>query len=294
MKTCKQCGSINADDAKFCTNCGTPFEAETDKPIQEESPSKSESSLSSATAQPVQEDMGFVDAIKICFKKYATFKGRATRAEFWSFSMLFSFVVAIPVLFLSSSPNNTIGVVLLYAVLLPLLCPMLAVAVRRLHDSGLSAWWLLLGLIPYLGGLIFFWYSIKESEEKDNKYGAFVNYKVKRSFYIALVLWIAIEILGIIISINSINKTINDISQYNNEYVNMNDDTSATTRLEEEVKERFDEIYEEDSLSATEVCLNQVDDSTYNGTIYINGYQESLPIIVHYDGYEINFDILEQ
>lgn len=36
--------------------------------------------------------MGFVDAIKVCFNKYATFTGRASRAEYWWW-VLFTFVV---------------------------------------------------------------------------------------------------------------------------------------------------------------------------------------------------------
>ena len=33
--------------------------------------------------------MGFLEAIMVCFKKYATFSGRATRSEFWYFFLFY-------------------------------------------------------------------------------------------------------------------------------------------------------------------------------------------------------------
>lgn len=84
-------------------------------------------------------------AILSCFKKYAVFKGRSSRSEFWFF-FLFYFVIStifplIPFL-------GVIGGILS----LVCLCPYLAVCVRRLHDTGKSGKWIFLPLI----GLVFF------------------------------------------------------------------------------------------------------------------------------------------
>ena len=84
--------------------------------------------------------MSFTTAVKTVFQKYATFTGVATRPEYWWF-FLFNFLVAL-----------VLSIVHVYAIQivwdLAVLVPGLAVAVRRLHDTGRSAWWLLASLIP--------------------------------------------------------------------------------------------------------------------------------------------------
>ena len=52
------------------------------------------------------------------------------------------------------------------------LVPNLAVGVRRLHDTGRSGWWSLIGLIPLVGWiLLIIWYCQKENEA-ENRYGS--------------------------------------------------------------------------------------------------------------------------
>ena len=52
------------------------------------------------------------------------------------------------------------------------LVPNLAVGVRRLHDTGRSGWWSLIGLIPLVGWiLLIIWYCQKE-DEAENRYGS--------------------------------------------------------------------------------------------------------------------------
>ena len=55
---------------------------------------------------------------------------------------------------------------------LVLLLPGLAAAARRLHDTGKSAWWLLIGLIPLLGAIVLIVFMVQDSEAGDNAYGA--------------------------------------------------------------------------------------------------------------------------
>ena len=85
-------------------------------------------------------------------KRYANFSGRAPRAEYWWY-MLLLVVLAI----VAMIGDSLIGMSLfgpygpLYAlVLFGTLIPSLAVAVRRLHDTNRSGWWLLLPAIPYV------------------------------------------------------------------------------------------------------------------------------------------------
>lgn len=97
-------------------------------------------------------------------KNYTGFSGRAHRTEFWMFALI-NFVVAfviavIPVVnFLSP----------LYA--LAVLLPSLAVAMRRLHDTGRSGWWLLLLLIPVLGWAVLLIFYCIDSEPGENAFG---------------------------------------------------------------------------------------------------------------------------
>jgi uncharacterized membrane protein YhaH (DUF805 family) len=98
-------------------------------------------------------------------KKYAEFKGRASRSEYWLF-FLFNFLVILTAMLLRDDGSI---VVLAW---LGLAIPNLAVGVRRLHDINMSGWWLLLSLIPFLGSLIMFVFALIPGTEGDNRFGA--------------------------------------------------------------------------------------------------------------------------
>jgi uncharacterized membrane protein YhaH (DUF805 family) len=103
--------------------------------------------------------MTFTESISTCFKKYATFKGRASRSEFWWFQLF---------LFLMGILLNIIGILIFgtdspAAVLLSnlfswgILLPQLAVTCRRLHDTDRSGWWQVLPLgILFVGSILYF------------------------------------------------------------------------------------------------------------------------------------------
>ena len=57
----------------------------------------------------------------------------------------------------------------LYA--LAVLLPSLAVGARRLHDTGRSGWWLLIGLIPCIGFIVLIVFLVQDSQAGDNQYG---------------------------------------------------------------------------------------------------------------------------
>ncbi len=81
-------------------------------------------------------------------RSYAVFNGRAGRSEFWWF-VLAQAVIAIAASILSSVIYE--GIFLLWFLyFFGTLLPSLAVCVRRLHDTGRGAWWLLVGTVPTL------------------------------------------------------------------------------------------------------------------------------------------------
>lgn len=96
--------------------------------------------------------MGFFEAISSCFSKYVQFSGRASRSEFWYFG-LFYFLCALVVSGFEGfgSVGGSLSSLLIF---LGFLLPSLAVAVRRLHDTDRSGWWLLIGLVPVIGPIV--------------------------------------------------------------------------------------------------------------------------------------------
>lgn len=105
--------------------------------------------------------MTFEEAVKTCLTaKYADFKGRASRSEFWWFYLfvclvLFIFaLVTILLMLLETSTLNNVCFALLTLVMVALMLPMLSAMVRRLHDAGKSGWWYFISIIPWIGNLI--------------------------------------------------------------------------------------------------------------------------------------------
>jgi uncharacterized membrane protein YhaH (DUF805 family) len=101
-------------------------------------------------------------AVKVCFKKYADFSGRAARPEFWWF-VLFQFVVSVVLGLVSPQLQGLAG--------LAMLLPGLAVGSRRLHDINKTAWLLLLWLIPVLGWILLIYWAAQPGDAAANKYG---------------------------------------------------------------------------------------------------------------------------
>ena len=89
--------------------------------------------------------MNFKNAIKTCLKdKYANFKGRASRSEFWFFYLFLVIGYAISISTIFISIKLFIGTMSIFV--LAMIIPSLAVTVRRLHDINKSGWFILLPL----------------------------------------------------------------------------------------------------------------------------------------------------
>lgn len=117
-------------------------------------------------------------------RKYADFSGRARRKEYWFF-VLFNVLISIVLAFvdaaigIKSAEGDNLGLLgTLYS--LAVLIPSIAVTVRRLHDTGRSGWYVLLGLIPCVGGIILLVFTIEEGYSGENEYGE--NPKAEETF----------------------------------------------------------------------------------------------------------------
>ena len=107
-------------------------------------------------------------------KKYATFNGRARRKEYWYF-FLFNTIISIVLGVIDSVTGILtfeIGLGLLSCIYsLIILVPYIPVTVRRLHDTGRSSWWLLIGLIPLIGGIVLLVFMVQNSKPGENQFG---------------------------------------------------------------------------------------------------------------------------
>ena len=107
-------------------------------------------------------------------KKYAVFNGRARRKEYWFF-YLFYIIIFIVLAFLdgmTGSFSETVGVGMLSGIfILAMIIPGIAVSIRRLHDTDRSGWWILISLIPLIGGIWFLVLMVLDGTSGQNQYG---------------------------------------------------------------------------------------------------------------------------
>ncbi len=107
-------------------------------------------------------------------KKYTEFSGRSRRKEYWYF-VLFNIIVSfifIAIDFAVGTFNAEAGYGVFNTIYsLAVLLPSIGVAIRRLHDIGRSGWWLLIGLIPFIGFIVLIVFFVKDSQPRENQYG---------------------------------------------------------------------------------------------------------------------------
>lgn len=110
--------------------------------------------------------MNLQEAVRSVLSKYADFTGRARRSEFWFWEL--AVIIASIV---TNIVDAIIDIPLTGAIVgLAVIIPGLAVGARRLHDTGRSGWWQLLGLIPVIGWIILIVWWASDSHP-DNEYG---------------------------------------------------------------------------------------------------------------------------
>jgi len=176
MPNCTKCGAALADNDRFCPACG--------ESVAPANPFAAGNNIESASTQyygssdDAPEIPGFGRAIQICFKKYATFKGRASRSEYWYWTLFTTIINVVLQGLMIAQPDAPAFKGIALIVGLGTLLPGLAVWVRRFHDIGKSGWLNLLffillfvplvNLVAIIISLIFL---VRKSDEGPNKYG---------------------------------------------------------------------------------------------------------------------------
>jgi uncharacterized membrane protein YhaH (DUF805 family) len=105
----------------------------------------------------------------VVLQRYAKFDGRAGRSEFWWF-VLANLIISAVLNILGNVTSLFTVLAVVYS--LGVLIPGIAVAIRRLHDTDKSGWFLLLALIPIVGFIILIVFYAMEGTPGPNKYGA--------------------------------------------------------------------------------------------------------------------------
>ncbi|ANV85221.1 hypothetical protein AWQ21_13060 [Picosynechococcus sp. PCC 7003] len=113
----------------------------------------------------------FVDYYIKAWQNYTNFSGRARRKEFWYvfiINLLISFVLGI-------FQETFLGVIaslvsIIYS--LAFILPGIALSIRRLHDTGRSGWWLLIGFVPIIGVIVLIVFFASDSQPGPNQYNA--------------------------------------------------------------------------------------------------------------------------
>jgi uncharacterized membrane protein YhaH (DUF805 family) len=111
------------------------------------------------------------------WKNYVGFSGRATRTEYWIFvivNFVFLLLLGGASVLISSGESDPTSNPLLFVYIVFVVAsilPRLALMVRRLHDSGKTGLWLLIGLVPVIGEVVLFVFMLRGSQKEDNLYG---------------------------------------------------------------------------------------------------------------------------
>jgi uncharacterized membrane protein YhaH (DUF805 family) len=133
-------------------------------------------------------------------KRYAQFTGRSRRKEYWMFVLFFVILYVIAMTldsllgfgtttrYADMSGNsasvgfNSSGGILTLLAMLALLVPSIAVAVRRLHDTDRSGWWILIGLIPLVGTIVLIVFYCTDGTKGSNRFGEDPKANVQETF----------------------------------------------------------------------------------------------------------------
>ena len=152
-KFCPNCGGATVPNAAFCNVCGASLSGDGSANPYDAGAPLNETAYygDGATVGP-----SFWGAFAHGVKHYADFSGRANRTEWWGYIvvyMLVLFLGAIVAAGVAAAAELELALYgALFLFLAPLVIPTWAVQFRRMHDVGASGLWLLLTLLPFVGG----------------------------------------------------------------------------------------------------------------------------------------------
>ena len=120
--------------------------------------------------------MNISKSIQVCYTKFSTFSGRASRSEYWWFylhSTVMGFLLDISDEVEKSNAFGDfkilvyLGLIIGYSIIT---IPLISAGSRRLHDIGKSGWWQLLAL-TIIGNIPLIVWMVRPGSREFNKYG---------------------------------------------------------------------------------------------------------------------------
>jgi uncharacterized membrane protein YhaH (DUF805 family) len=120
--------------------------------------------------------VGFGEGVKQAFSNGFVYRGRASRSAYWWF-VLFEVIATVVLELLIVIPAAThssaivglfliiVSIAMIYVALVGL-----ALTIRRLHDIDRSGWWVLIGLVPIVGGIVLLIFSLLEGTPGPNRF----------------------------------------------------------------------------------------------------------------------------
>ena len=118
--------------------------------------------------------MGFTEAVRTAFSKPFQVSGRATRPEFWWFTLFNALAylvitIACEVVGIESTQWNQTVHGLFSLLMLPFTIPL---QVRRLHDAGHSGWWIFIIFVPLIGFFVMLYFLLQPSKPEGARFEA--------------------------------------------------------------------------------------------------------------------------
>lgn len=154
MNYCSNCGIKRVGNDKFCPQCGFKF-GELSTP-----------NLNSSKAKENSEKKGYLDLYKSTFEKFASFNGRASRKEYWTFIIITTVVSFLLGIIEAIFPDVESTLTTIFTVIT--FVPTIAVGVRRMHDVGKRGWWIAFPLVNLL-------LTLEKGDSSENRFGKPTN-----------------------------------------------------------------------------------------------------------------------
>ena len=113
----------------------------------------------------------FIDYYIKAWKNYTNFSGRARRKEFW-YVFIINLLISLVLGVFQETFLRAIASLVSIIYSLAFILPGIALSIRRLHDTGRSGWWLLIGFVPIIGVIVLIVFFASDSQPGPNQYSA--------------------------------------------------------------------------------------------------------------------------